>query len=245
MNKLIRRISITTALMLVSAMPAQAQTNEMSALREKLQNSMPDVRIGEIRRTPWGLYEVVANGIQVFYTDEKGDIGFFGRAVELKTKTDLSQQRLADLRRIDFAKLPLEKAIVRVNGAGTRKLALFADPDCPFCREMEPDLARLKDVTIYTFLYPLSIHPDAMRKSTLIWCSPDRAKAWDDWMLRGKLPENGSLSCPTPILELAELAKRLNIDGTPGMVFADGKLVPGSIRPDEIEANLSAAAKGS
>jgi thiol:disulfide interchange protein DsbC len=182
----------------------------------------------------------------VFYTDPKGSVVLIGRAVDLKTKADLSQQRIAELRRVDFAQLPLDKAIVRVKGKGTRKLALFADPDCPFCKEMEPDLGALDDVTIYTFLLPLpSIHPDAMRKSTLIWCAPDRAKAWDDWMLRAKLPENGNLSCATPILEVAELAKRLNIEGTPGIVFADGELVPGALSKGDLDARLAGKARGS
>src|SRR5262249_21307336 len=157
---------------LFAAVPALADDTE--ALRRRLEAQMPDVAIGEIRATRWGLYEVVANGINVFYTDAKGEVGFFGNVVELATHTNLSQKRAAELRQVDFAKLPLDKAIVRVKGKGTRKLALFADPDCPFCKEMEPDLAKLEDVTIYTFLLPLtSIHPDAMRKATLIWCAPD------------------------------------------------------------------------
>lgn len=239
-----RRLFRALTMLSLVAMPVHA--DEIGDLRTTLQAAMPDVRIGEIRKTPWGMYEVVANGINVFYTDAKGEVGLFGRAMELKTRTDLSQKRMAELRRIDFAQLPVDKAIVRVNGKGTRKLAVFADPDCPFCRQLEPDLVKLDDVTIYTFLLPLpSIHPDAMRKSTLIWCAPDRGKAWDDWMLRGTLPEKGSLGCATPLLEIAELAKRLNIEGTPGIVFADGELVPGTLRREEIEARLGAAKRGS
>lgn len=237
--------AFSAAALSLAAFAAPLHAEETAALRETLQAAMPDVRIGEIRRTSWGMYEVVANGISVFYTDAKGEVGFFGRAIALKTKTDLSQQRATELRRVDFSQLPLDKAIVRVKGKGTRKLALFADPDCPFCRQMEPDLARLDDVTIYTFLLPLpSLHPDAMRKATLIWCAPDRSQAWDDWMLRGKLPENGNLGCATPILEVAELAKRLNIEGTPGLVFSDGQLVPGALPREEMEARLTAAGRG-
>lgn len=238
--------ALSAAAVSLAAFAAPLHADEIASLRQTLQAAMPDVRIGEIRRTPWGIYEVVANGISVFYTDAKGEVGFFGRAIELKTKTDLSQQRLGELRRVDFSQLPLDKAIVRVKGKGTRKLALFADPDCPFCRQMEPDLAALDDVTIYTFLLPLpSIHPDAMRKSALIWCAPDRGQAWDDWMLRNKLPENGNLGCATPILELAELAKRLNIEGTPALIFPDGQLVPGTLPREELEARLAAPARGS
>jgi thiol:disulfide interchange protein DsbC len=224
----------------------QATADEFDGLRAALQKTLPDVQIGEIRKTSWGMYEVVANGINVFYTDAAGDVAVFGRAIELKTRTDLSQQRVAELRRVDFSQLPLDKAIVRVKGAGERKLALFADPDCPYCKQMEPDLGKLDNVTIYTFLLPLtSIHPDALRKATLIWCAPDRGKAWDDWMLHGVLPAGGSLGCATPILEIAELAKRLHIDGTPGLVFADGQLVPGNMRREDIEARLGTAKHGS
>jgi thiol:disulfide interchange protein DsbC len=241
------RFSLSAMLVTGAALVAPAAAaDDFAALRASLQASMPDVRIGEIRKTPWGMYEVVGNGLNVFYTDAKGEVALFGRAIELKTRTDLSQLRVAELRKIDFSKLPLDKAIVRIKGKGTRKLALFADPDCPYCRQIEPDLEKLEDVTIYTFLLPLpSIHPDALRKSTLIWCAPDRAKAWDDWMLRGKLPEGADLGCATPILEIADLAKRLNIEGTPGLVFADGQLVPGSLPREEIEARLSAANGGS
>jgi thiol:disulfide interchange protein DsbC len=110
---------------------------------------------------------------------------------------------------------------------------------------MEPGLATLEDVTIYTFLLPLpSIHPDAMRKATLIWCAPDRSAAWDDWMLRGKLPDGGNLGCATPMLEIAELAKKLNIEGTPGIVFSDGELVPGALSKGDLEAKLAGKASG-
>ncbi|MBC7804468.1 MAG: DsbC family protein [Candidatus Parcubacteria bacterium] len=242
-----RLLGLPSAILILLAVPATpALADEVSELRARLQANMPDVRLGEIRRMPWGLYEVVANGFSVFYADAKGEVGFFGRAIELKTKSDLSQLRLAELRRVDFSQLPLDKAILKVKGKGTRKLAVFADPDCPFCREMEPALDALEDVTIYTFLLPLpSIHPDAMRKATLIWCAPDRSKAWDDWMLRGKLPENGNLGCATPILEVAQLAKRLNIEGTPGLVFSDGELVPGALSKGELDSRLAVKARGS
>jgi thiol:disulfide interchange protein DsbC len=240
------RSPLPLLVLIAATLAAPAHADELSALREKLQASMKDVRIGEIRKTPWGLYEVVANGISVFYTDGKGEVAFIGRIVELATRADLSEKRAAELRRVDFSRLPFDKAIVTVRGDGSRKMAQFADPDCPFCRQMEPDLARLDNVTIYTFLLPLtSIHPDAMRKATLIWCAPDRSRAWDDWMLRGRLPQDGSLGCATPILEVAELAKTLNIGGTPALLFPDGEMVPGSLRREEIEARLSAARSGS
>jgi thiol:disulfide interchange protein DsbC len=142
----------------------------------------------------------------------------------------------------DFSKLPLDKAMVKVKGDGSRKIAIFSDPDCPFCKRLEPELEKLDNVTIYTFLYPLTaLHPDAMRKATMVWCSPDRQRAWDDLMLRGKLPE-GSLSCATPILEINELARSLGINGTPGIVFESGKLIPGAISSDQIEAQFKSAA---
>jgi thiol:disulfide interchange protein DsbC len=131
------RSSLSAMLLTGAALVATAAAaDDFAALRASLQASMPDVRIGEIRKTPWGMYEVVGNGINVFYTDEKAEVALFGRAVELKTRTDLSKRRIAELRRIDFAQLPLDKAIVRVRGKGTRKLALFADPDCPYCRQI-------------------------------------------------------------------------------------------------------------
>ncbi len=223
---------------------AIAQPTEPPGLRKALTERMPGVKLGEIRAIPYfgGLYEVVANGLNVFYTDARGEIALMGELIDLASKRSLSQERLAQLRTIDFASLPLDRAIVKVKGNGSRRMALFSDPDCPFCRQLERELLDITDVTIYTFLLPIkSLHPDAVRKAELVWCASDRARAWDELMLTGREPDSAQ-RCDTPLAEVAQLADKLSISGTPGIIFGNGMLVPGAIKRAEIEQRLNAAA---
>jgi thiol:disulfide interchange protein DsbC len=139
---------------------------------------------------------------------------------------------------VDWAKLPLDKAIVKVKGKGERKVALFSDPDCPYCQQLERELMDVDNVTIYIFLYPLTtIHPDAERKARLVWCAPDRARAWDELMLLKREPA-GPADCATPFKEIAEFADKSWILGTPGIVFSSGQLVPGAINRQQFEQLL-------
>lgn len=218
-----------------------AAAGEFEELRRTLTERMPQVTIGEIRKLPYAdLYEVQGNGMNVFYTDAKGEIGLFGTLTDLQTRANLSEQRKQELMVVDFSALPLDKAIVTVKGSGARRLAVFSDPDCPYCKQLEQELKDVTDVTIYTFLYPLAdLHPDAPRKARLVWCAADRAKAWEHLMLLGKEPAAAGAECEAPIGAVADVAKKYWILGTPGMVFSSGKLVPGSIPKAQIEALLS------
>ncbi len=215
---------------------------DIERIRKSLTEHLPKVEIGEIRPSEFaGLYEVVANKRGIFYTDEDGLIVIAGPLMDLKTNTNLTQQRLQELHKTDFSQLPLERAFVKVKGNGQRKLALFSDPDCPYCKQLEKELESVTDVTIYTFLFPLtSLHPDAAHKAQLIWCAKDRLKAWDDWMLRGiALPQVGE-QCDTPITQNEALGEKLGIDGTPGIIFGNGRIAEGSMPKAQIEALLNA-----
>ena len=191
-------------------------------LRSTLEERMPGVKIGQISPGPVpGLVEIVVNGINVIYTDKKGELAF-----------------------VDFSQIPLTQAIVKVKGDGSRKLVVFSDPDCPYCKQLEKELAFLDNVTIYVMLYPLDeLHPDARKKSEAVWCSSDRTKAWDNLMLYGKKPAAATGECKTPLDEIHKVAERLSITGTPGLVFQNGKLVPGTLKTEQIEELLKAAAK--
>lgn len=234
---MLKRTALAISLFTVLGAAHGASQDEM---RKLLTERMPGAQIGAITKAPYGgLYEVVINGLNVFYTDENANVAIIGKMIDLKTKKDLVEARTQQLMHVDFASLPLDKAIVKVKGDGSRKLAVFSDPDCPFCQELEQELNKVSNVTIYTFLFPIAeLHPDAERKAKLVWCSEDRAKAWDELMLQGKEPAESDKPCEVPFQAIQEITKKAWISGTPGLVFADGKLVPGVIKSFQIERNL-------
>ncbi len=236
------KATLMAASLAVTAMNIYADD---ARLRSTLEERLPDVKIGQINPGPIpGLFEVVVNGINVIYTDKKGELAFIGNVVDLKTKESLTKKRVEELAFVDFSQIPLTQAIVRVKGDGSRKLVVFSDPDCPYCKQIEKELAFLDNVTIYVMLYPLEeLHPGARKKAEAVWCASDRTKAWDDLMLHGKEPAAATGECKTPLDEIQSLAQRLSITGTPGLVFQNGKLVPGAMKTEEIEKLLKAAAK--
>lgn len=223
---------------------ASAQSDD-TRLRATLDERMPGVKIGQMRPGPIpGLVEVVVNGINVIYVDNKGELAFVGNVVDLKTKVSLTKKRAEEIAVVDFSRIPLDRAIVKVKGDGSRKLVVFSDPDCPYCKQLEKELAFVNDVTVYVMLYPIeTLHPGARKRAEAVWCAPDRAKAWDNLMLYGKEPAAPEGECKTPIDEIEALAQRLAITGTPALVFQNGKLMPGAVNSEKIEALLTAAAK--
>lgn len=230
---------------LVSLLSTSAFADEAS-LRKAIQTTYPNVRVESIVKTPYvGLYEVFLDG-QIVYTDEKFSFLIAeGRLVETKTKRDVTAERMDELTRVNFSALPLDQAIKVVKGNGSRKLVVFSDPDCPFCKRLEQnELVNITDVTIYTFLFPLTqLHPDAANKSRAIWCAPDRSKAWTDWVINGQLPK-GATSCDTPVDKIASLGKKLGVNSTPTLIFADGRRMLGAYPAKEIEKAMSVAVTG-
>ena len=228
---------------LLAALLTSSAFADEASLRKAIETAYPKVRVDSITKTSYaGLYEVFLDG-QIVYTDEKFSFLIAeGRLIEPKTKRDVTGERMDELTKIDFSALPLDQAIKVVKGNGSRKLVVFSDPDCPYCKRLEQkELTTLSDVTVYTFLYPLEqLHPDAGNKSKAIWCAPDRAKAWQDWVLNGQLPKGGA-TCDAPIEKLAELGRRLAVTSTPTLFFADGKRMLGAYPAKEIEKAMSAA----
>lgn len=216
-----------------------------TALKQSIEAAYPNIQVESIKKTPYaGLYEVFLGG-QIIYTDENFTFLIAeGRLIDPKTKRNVTDERMEELTRVDFSKLPLEQAIKVVKGDGSRKLVVFSDPDCPFCKRLEQkELSGMTDITIYTFLYPLTqLHPDAANKSKAIWCSPDRAKSWNDWILRNKLVKSDP-TCDTPLENLANLGKSLGVSSTPTLIFADGKRMLGAYPAAEIEKALNAAGR--
>lgn len=212
-------------------------------VEKRLKEQYPATRITEVRESAIkGLYEVVM-GRNVAYTDESGRYMLFGHLYDMKEQKDLTAQRLDEINKIDVSALPLADAIKTVKGDGSRKLYVFSDPDCPFCQRLERETVPLLDnVTIYTFLYPLEgLHPDAKRKAETIWCAKDRAKAWEDFMKSGTLPE-GVTRCDNPVERNIRLGSSMGINGTPTIILGDGTMVPGFVPASELERRLSAGA---
>jgi thiol:disulfide interchange protein DsbC len=208
-------------------------------LEKRLREQYPATRITSVRESAvTGLFEVVM-GRNVAYTDEAGRYMVFGHLYDMKEQKDLTAAVLDELNKVDVAALPLADAIKTVRGKGERKLFVFSDPDCPYCKRLEPELARLDNVTIYTFLYPLDgLHPDARRKAQAIWCAKDRTKAWEAFMAAGKLPEGAT--CDNPVERNVHLGGSLGINGTPTLIFGDGAMVPGLLPAADIERRLAA-----
>ena len=233
-----------TGILLAALLAGSAWADEAS-LRKTIEAAYPKMHVQSITKTPYGgLYEVFLDG-QIIYTDEKFSFLIAeGRLVDPKNKRDITSERLEELTRVDFSALPLNQAVKVVKGNGSRKLVVFSDPDCPFCKRLEQnELSGVTDVTIYTFLFPLEqLHPDASNKSKEIWCAPNRAQAWENWILRGQLAQ-GSTSCETPLVKNAELGKKLAITSTPTLIFSDGRRMLGAYPAQEIEKALDAAAK--
>lgn len=229
---------------LLSAFATAAVADEAS-VKKAVESAYPKFKVEKVTKTPYaGLYEVFMGG-QIIYTDEK--MSFLiaeGRLVDPKTKKDLTGERLEELTRIDFSTLPLNQAIKVVKGNGSRKLVVFSDVDCPFCKRLERnELVNITDVTIYTFLYPIEqLHPDAANKSKLIWCAKDRVKAWEDWILRDQLASAAG-SCEVPLEKVGELARKVGVTSTPTLIFADGKRMLGAQPYKEIERMLASASK--
>lgn len=228
-------------ILLATLLTGSAFADEAS-LRKAIEAAYPKVRVDSITRTSYaGLYEVFIDG-QIVYTDEKFSFLIAeGRLIETKSKRDITGERMEELTKIDFSTLPLDQAIKVVKGNGSRKLVVFSDPDCPYCKRLEQkELTNITDVTIYTFLYPIEqLHPDSANKSRAIWCAPDHAKAWQDWIINGQLPK-GDATCDTPIEKLADLGRKLGVNSTPTLLFADGKRMLGAYPAKDIEKAMNA-----
>lgn len=210
------------------------------AVKKAFEARYPDVKVENITRAPFGnLFEIYAGG-DIIYTDEKVTFLLIGTLVDTKTRENLTEARLRKLTAINFADLPTEQAIKTVIGNGSRKLAVFSDPYCGYCKRFEPDILGLKDVTIYTFLYPI-IRAESVPVSKKVWCSKDRVKAWQDLMLRSIDPTAGE-TCKNPIDDVVSLGRRLRVTGTPTTFFEDGERVAGALTRDVIEKKFVAIA---
>ncbi len=209
---------------------------------KRVRERFPQSFVEKVFTTPYpGLYEVLMDN-RLFYTDEQVSFVMVGNLIDVKSSQNLTQQRLRKLTAIEWKDLPLDLAIRKVKGDGSRRLAVFSDPMCPHCITQERELAKITNVTIYTFLYPIErLHKGATERSRAVWCSPDRAKAWDDLLLNRVEPK--AKPCADPIAKIEALGTKLKVSVTPTLVFGDGTVVTGGIAAQQVEKHLVEAAK--
>ncbi len=218
---------------------AHAQDPVAERVKAELKKKLPEAPVDSVRKTPYGnLYEVVAGG-EILYTDDKATFILLGPIVDLKTKQNVTEARLRQVNAVKFESLPLENAFKIVRGNGSRKVAMFADPNCGYCKRFERDLLAVNDITVYMFLYPI-LSPDSTEKSKLVWCSADPGKAWLDLMTKDAVLQ-GEGKCANPIDKNLAFGREKKINGTPTLFFENGERIPGAMPIAEFEKRLAAS----
>jgi thiol:disulfide interchange protein DsbC len=231
-----RAISLAAALALLGA-AATALAGE-AEVKRAFEARHPNVKVDKVTKTDFGgLYEILV-GDEIVYTDEGANYLFIGRVIDSRTRIDLTEERLDKLTAVDlkWSDLPLDQAVKTVRGNGKRVMAVFSDPHCPACRQLDTALQNVTDATIYTFLYPV-IHPELRKHSEAIWCSKDQSKAYFDLALNRQVP-TAAPTCPTPIDKNLALGQKLKVNSTPTLFFKDGRRVKGARSPDQLSAIL-------
>ncbi|HEU4853313.1 MAG TPA: DsbC family protein [Telluria sp.] len=199
-------------------------------------------KVESVTATPSGLYEVRI-GNEIIYTDKNADYMFIGDMYNAKTSQNLTRARKDELNKIKFSELPLGLALKTVKGDGKRVIAIFEDPNCGYCKRFrQTTLKQVDNVTVYTFMYNI-LSPDSFVKSTNVWCSVDRNRTWDEWMVDGKVPPTVSKKCDTPNDKVVELGQKLRIEGTPAIFFTDGTRIPGAVDLQTLEAKFASLKK--
>lgn len=235
---------VSAALLSIVTLTCSAQEAEI----QKAVESRLGIKVESVTKAGYlGLYEVYADG-NIFYTDEKVTAMLIGgdmirapqalNLIDLKTNRNITDERMRKLNAIKFSDLPLEQAIKQVRGNGKRVIATFEDPNCGYCKRLAKDLQKLENVTIYTFLYPI-LSEDSLKKSRQIWCAADRNRAWLDWIIDGKQPGGRDNCDTTAVSKNQEFGRRLNITGTPTIIFADGERIPGAVPLATLEQKLN------
>ncbi len=230
------------AISLCALLVAPAAFADEATIRKNISERMPDFpKIDEVSKTPIpGVFELRV-GAEIFYSDEQGNHLIDGQLIETRSRNNLTEARLSKINAIDFASLPLKDAIIWKAGSGARKMVVFADPNCGYCKRFERDLQRVKDVTVYTFLLPI-LGGDSPEKARNIWCAKDNTASWRNWMLEGTAPARTMGECDSSAIERNTLlARKHRVNGTPAIIFEDGKRVPGAMSADQVEKQLVAS----
>ncbi|HKQ29083.1 MAG TPA: DsbC family protein [Burkholderiales bacterium] len=235
------RRALFIAIVLGFAFPAHA---DEAAVRNMVQDKLRGSgQIESVQKAPFGdLYEVVIRspeGSQVYYADSSGNVIIAGQMIDAKSGRNLTEERQRTLNTVKWSSLPFDDAVTTKRGTGRRKIAVFSDPNCPYCKRFEKDLAKLDDITVHVFLYPV-IKPESVTQTKAVWCSKDRVKAWNDLMLRDIQPR-AKPDCDTPVEKLVTLGRKLGANSTPTWFLENGERYQGALPIDEVTRLLDAA----
>ena len=223
-----------TAIALLGAV--QSALADEASVKRAFEARYQGVKVEKVTKTQYGgLYEIFVQG-DVVYTDEKAEYLFMGNVIDTRTRINLTEQRVDELTAVKWSDLPLDQAVKTVRGNGKRVMAVFSDPYCPACRQLDTALQDVSDATIYTFLFPV-IHPELRKHSDAIWCSKDPSRAYFDLALHRKVPE-AAANCQTPIDKNLTLGQKLRVNSTPTLFFKDGRRVKGARNPEQLSAIL-------
>ncbi|MFZ6760845.1 DsbC family protein [Undibacterium sp. Ji50W] len=238
---ILKQALLTLAFGIAGLANAATETAVEASVRKLVEPRLGEgVKVDSVVKTPYaGMYEVRI-GSEIIYTDEKAQYLFIGNVLDSKSGTNYTKQRTDDLSKIKFSDLPLESALKMVKGDGKRVIAVFEDPNCGYCKQFRKTLTNMDNVTVYTFMYNI-LADDSKVKSKNIWCSADRNKAWDEWMLHGKAAPEAAANCNTPHEKIYALGQKLRVTGTPSVFFVDGTRVPGAMDVKVLEARMAAA----
>jgi thiol:disulfide interchange protein DsbC len=222
-----------------------AASADEQAIRQLFKSKLPNTQVISVEKLRYAeLYEVTVQGDKgyaVFYTDALGQVMFVGNLIETRTDRNLTEERVRKLSAIDWNKLPFHWAVTTRRGQGRRQIAIFSDPNCPFCQTFEKDLAAVEDITVHIFMWPV-IKLESVRQTKSVWCSKDRAKAWNDLMLK-RVESTAPTDCENPIEELVALGKRLGASSTPTWFLPNGEKYVGAQPMSMVVPLLDAAAR--
>ena len=228
-------------LMLIFLFLANSAYAGKAAIMAEMEKKFPYSKIISISKTPYlGLYEVAFDD-RLVYTDEKMNYLFSGNIFDLHTMKNLTEAREKQLYAIEFDTLPFDLAIKNVKGNGKRRLAVFTDPNCQYCKKLEKEMVNLTDATVYIFVFP--ILPGSEEKAKAIWCSSDRLKTWEDHMLNGVEPKSANTCDTTALTKISKHAEKLRINVTPTLIFEDGVIKPGTLTLRLLEEHLTESSR--
>ena len=229
--------AIAAALMLAAAFAIPAQAQQEEKIKAELKKNVPEAPVDSVRKAGYGnLYEIIVGG-DIYYTDETGGFLISGSILDLKTKQNVTEARLRVVNAVKWSELPLDNAVKISRGNGSRKVAIFEDPNCGYCKRFERDLLGVSDITVYVFLYPI-LAADSVEKSKAIWCAKDPGKMWLDHMTRD-VAISGDTKCATPIEKTLALGREKRIQGTPTIIFENGERVSGAMTMGDFEKKLA------